>query len=153
MKLNGYDDLGPLDSIYWADNYGENPVMDERARIAMGVRHDNVFPVCARKPDRPDKIQLADEFLEKQKAATAGNRIPYCPDQLFERETDPDGANVEKWLFKSVDGPSNVPIPLDLERWAARGAINAGLAVFLYLQELKKGAKPTPLFDQCEQLK
>jgi hypothetical protein len=40
----------------------------------------------------------------------------------------------------------------DGSRWAVRGAINAGLAVYLYLQGLEKSAAPDPDYDQCELL-
>ncbi len=39
----------------------------------------------------------------------------------------------------------------DAEKWAVRGAINAGLAVFLYVQSLEK-MNPPPDYNQCEQL-
>jgi hypothetical protein len=40
-----------------------------------------------------------------------------------------------------------------IENWATRGAINAGLAVFLFLQEFERGTiTPKPLFNQCEKL-
>jgi hypothetical protein len=38
--------------------------------------------------------------------------------------------------------------------WSTRGAMNAGLAVFLYLDSVAKGIVPVqPAFDHCEQLK
>jgi hypothetical protein len=39
----------------------------------------------------------------------------------------------------------------DAEKWAVRGAINAGLAVFLYVKSLEQ-MPPPPDYDQCEQL-
>ena len=46
---------------------------------------------------------------------------------------------------------SNAWTPDDVERWTVRGAINAGLAVFLYLQQLE-GHDPQPTYDSCELL-
>ena len=41
----------------------------------------------------------------------------------------------------------------DADKWATRGAINAGLAVFLYLDQLSKGLiQAKPLYNQCELL-
>jgi hypothetical protein len=39
----------------------------------------------------------------------------------------------------------------DAEKWTVRGAINAGLAVFLYVKSLET-SDPPPDYDQCEQL-
>jgi hypothetical protein len=38
-------------------------------------------------------------------------------------------------------------------KWAVRGAINAGMSVFLYVQSLEKESGPAPDYDQCELLK
>ncbi len=38
------------------------------------------------------------------------------------------------------------------EAWAVRGAINAGLGVFLYLKSLETMSSPPPDYDECEQL-
>jgi mono/diheme cytochrome c family protein len=44
----------------------------------------------------------------------------------------------------------------DIDRWATRGAVNAGLAVFTYVDSLVKtlaaGGSPPPTYDSCEQL-
>jgi mono/diheme cytochrome c family protein len=45
---------------------------------------------------------------------------------------------------------SNVaPFVEAVNKWAVRGAINAGLAVFVYLEELEKRTAPPPDYDQC----
>jgi hypothetical protein len=42
----------------------------------------------------------------------------------------------------------------DVQRWSIRGAINAGLAVFLYLDALERGQiQPEPPFNKCEERK
>jgi mono/diheme cytochrome c family protein len=38
-------------------------------------------------------------------------------------------------------------------QWAVRGAINAGMSVFTYVQSVEKAGGPPPDFDQCSQLK
>jgi hypothetical protein len=41
----------------------------------------------------------------------------------------------------------------DADAWATRGAINAGFAVFLYLDGVAKGSiHQIPSYDQCGQL-
>jgi mono/diheme cytochrome c family protein len=43
--------------------------------------------------------------------------------------------------------------PVEADQWATRGAINAGMAVYLYLQELANGSvTPLPPYDKCEAL-
>ena len=37
-------------------------------------------------------------------------------------------------------------------RWAVRGAINAGMAVYLYVKSLENGT-PSPDYNQCNLLK
>ena len=45
------------------------------------------------------------------------------------------------------------PLLIDVERWSLRGAANAGIAVFLYLDQLEKGeVKPLPPYNKCEEL-
>jgi mono/diheme cytochrome c family protein len=89
----------------------------------------------------------------------------------------PDGAgnavNVFPWCFASFEpnpppgwpvcpkGSSGVPVDADPaatfttqdeENWVVRGAINAGLAVFLYVKSLEGVESPPPDYTQCEQL-
>jgi hypothetical protein len=40
----------------------------------------------------------------------------------------------------------------DASRWAVQGAINAGQAVFLYVEELESKTAPDPDYDECELL-
>jgi hypothetical protein len=41
----------------------------------------------------------------------------------------------------------------DAKRWALRGAVNAALSVFLYLDAIEHGTvTPKPPYNQCEQL-
>jgi hypothetical protein len=43
--------------------------------------------------------------------------------------------------------------PVEVDQWATRGAINAGLAVYLYLQQLaNQTAVALPPYDKCEAL-
>ena len=54
-------------------------------------------------------------------------------------------------MLQDVSGPGGTNE--DLYNWANRGAINAGLAVFLYLdQVVVNGLQPKPSYDQCELL-
>jgi hypothetical protein len=54
---------------------------------------------------------------------------------------------------EDVDGGQPVP-GLEAKHWAQQGAINAGLAVFLYLDSITKGKYAVqPAYNQCDQAK
>jgi len=147
-------------SLYWADGRDEQgylaypadaPVMDHRGHVRAGVGPDNYFPLCVRRPSDPTQRSRADAFLTTHPVGgAAGEIIPYCPDSLF--ATAADGS--ERWaLANPTDADSGMShLYTDANHWANRGAINAGLAVFLYVDQLSKGAAAKPLYNQCEQL-
>jgi mono/diheme cytochrome c family protein len=147
LKIVG---LKTVESYYWADGYPANaPVMDQHGKIQMGVHADNSFAVCAEAPDDPAQKQLFNQWLtEHPVGGAAGKVMPTCPPELFELDAT---TGFEKWRMKISE--SETPKFLDVDAWAARGAINAGVAVMLYLQQVQKGAvQPTPRFDQCQEL-
>ncbi len=133
----------PEQSLYYADAYPASaPVLNQRGEIVHGVSADNLFPVCIKKPSDPAELAAADAFLAAQVV-----RVPYCPAELF-------GEN-GRWKLASIPDP-DIPgrrILTDARRWALRGAINAALSVFLYLDGIERGlVTPRPAFNQCEQL-
>jgi mono/diheme cytochrome c family protein len=159
-------------SLYWGDAQGSDgssvfanwPVMDQRGQIRTdpaGITPDNLFPMCVREPpaanagDPNDAHTNADAVLQATAANTGGNRIPYCPPALFTTgaATDSDGhtVGVYKWRLATPLDSGNPTFP-DANNWALRGAINAGLAVFLYIDQLSKTGVAQPLFNQCELL-
>jgi hypothetical protein len=149
-KTNGTTlTLHSQSSLYWADSYPPDaPVLDHRGQVVMGIHPDNLMPLCLHIPEAPAQATLAREFLLANPLPN-GKTIPACPAQLFEK--DADGA--EKWLFKVRKNDSGSDQLLDADLWASRGAINAGFAVFLYLEQITKGTiKPKPSYNQCEQL-
>jgi hypothetical protein len=70
--------------------------------------------------------------------------LPLCPPSFL----------VDANKFKGGTTDSNsVYTPGDIDDWAARGAINAGQAVFVYLDEMISQGKGRALrFDECDQL-
>ena len=75
----------------------------------------------------------------------------FCPPSLFEKGDD---GNL-KWLLASAQDPDTAAVTFtEANSWAIHGAANAGLAVYLYLDQLEKGAvSPKPEFNHCEQIK
>jgi mono/diheme cytochrome c family protein len=66
---------------------------------------------------------------------TAGQGYPICPQAAL-----------------TVDNAFNNSDPNQALTWSVRGAINAGLGVFLYVQSLEKMSAPPVDYDACEQL-
>jgi mono/diheme cytochrome c family protein len=143
-------------SLYWADGYPAGaPVMDHRGHAVSGVTPDNLFPICLQRPTDPTQAGYADAFrMANPVGGAGGNLIPYCPAELF--ATGPNSAGVAslKWrLAYTTDPKTNQFVYTDAKAWGTRGAINAGLAVFLYIDQLSKGmiaAKPP--YNQCGEL-
>jgi hypothetical protein len=134
--------LAPQESLYWADAYPATaPVLDHHGQLVNGVSADNLFPLCIRKPTDATQLAAAEAFLSQQTV-----RPPYCPDALF--------ANNEQWKLvtdPNPDGPALPRILTDARKWSVRGAINAALSVFLYLDGIEHGTiTPKPPFNQCD---
>jgi mono/diheme cytochrome c family protein len=93
----------------------------------------NDFPWCIQQPTDP--AQLA--FVEAARSSD-GKKLPICPPALLTDEY--------RWLSNETSTPK-------LEAYATRGAINAGWAVFYYLDEIiSQGRSRTPSFNECERL-
>jgi hypothetical protein len=133
-----------------------SPFMDQRGQVSTAdlATSGNLFPMCVREPPSgSDAHAAADALLQKlAENSTGGNVIPYCPDALFAAATDANGNAIAKWrLSTPKDSNQNTTFP-DASNWALRGAINAGLAVFLYVDQISQTGMPHPLYNQCELL-
>ena len=133
-----------------------SPMMDQRGQISTAdlASSGNLFPMCVREPPAgSDAHAAADAFLQRlADSNTGGNVIPYCPSALFATGTDANGNAILKWRLSTVnDSNQNLTFP-DANKWALRGAINAGLAVFLYIDQLSQSGAPQPLYNQCDLL-
>jgi hypothetical protein len=127
-------------NIYKASGYPPNtPVGDQNGNIAASLQPDNIMPWCLIRPTDASQAVIADQYVLAN--AVGGVPLPYCPTSLLS-----DGYQMLQG--GGPDGTIN-----DLQDWATRGAINAGLAVFLYLdQVVAHGLQPKPAYDHCEQL-
>ncbi len=133
-----------------------SPLMDQRGRVSTAdlASAGDLYPMCVREPPAgSDAHAAADALLQKlADNATGGSVIPYCPAALFAGGTDTNGNAILKWALSTPkDANQNFTFP-DANSWALRGAINAGLAVFLYIDQLSQNAAPQPLYNQCELL-
>jgi mono/diheme cytochrome c family protein len=105
-------------------------VGNARGRVEPSLAPGNDFPWCVLKPT--DASALA--FVEQQKTSD-GQPVPLCPDAAAASEN-----------LTAPDGPETA-------RFATRGAINAGFAVFAYLDDVIGKGRPRDLrHTECEQL-
>jgi hypothetical protein len=118
------------------DYYGASPAMDASGNVTTGLA-GNTFPICIAKPASADELDAATQWLGAHKVR--GNAVPFCPPGLV---TD----------AHKLQASNDVGFP-DGRKWAARGAVNAALAVFLYLDDIERHPeKRKPLYNQCSAL-
>ena len=135
LTLTKYNLYAATDST-GKDVYGANPVMDQSGNIQTGVTPQNLFPLCVLKPSDPTQLQYATAALQAAPALKE-NVIPFCPAGLIQPS---NRLKIDNDTGENVDG----------RKWAARGAINAALAVFLYLDGVERNpAQRQPLYTQC----
>jgi hypothetical protein len=121
-----------------ADLYGANPVMDHSGNLVTGITPDNLFPICVQKPTDPTQLAFATAALKATPVA-GKNALPFCPDGFVQTSNQ-----------LAVDTSGGAPDFIDGKKWAARGAINAALAVFIYLDQMERDpSKKQVLYTQC----
>ena len=103
----------------------------ERGTVADRISSDVAFPWCvAIETSERDK---ANTVLDNPDNYLQGKRLPVCPDELITSDN--------RWT------------DADIRKWSYRGAINAGLVVFDYLDKIaKKQIVVQPRYDQCDLL-
>jgi hypothetical protein len=135
-------------SFYWGDAYGKRPVLNHRGLVdANGVLAENEMPACVPEEDvreNPDALPLL---------TADGKPIPTCPAELLETVREGDNPPRAKWALAVGQRPDGGPDFVGRDEWAIRGAANAGIAVLVYLQEVRRGRlAPRPTYDHCEEL-
>jgi hypothetical protein len=133
--------------LYWGagpdggDSYGQNPVLDERGNLHQGLTTDNLFPICVRKPTDPTQLAYATRALQANPVTGTKSVLPFCPDGFTQ--------DARQLIVNASSGAASTDYQ-DGRKWAARGAINAALAVFLYLDEIERDpTQRQPLYNQC----
>ena len=126
-------------SLFFAAKYPPaSPIGDGTGRVQPALTADNALRWCIIQPSDPG----AQAWLATQHAVD-GKPLPVCP----------DAAVAETSRFSPEKDAGNLPIHGDLDDWAARGAINAGQAVFVYLDQMVSQGHGRDLhFDECDQL-
>jgi mono/diheme cytochrome c family protein len=124
--------------VYGRENYPATaPVGNHLGDVVTGVKDDNLAPWCVQVSLDPSESAAQKTALASIEKA-AGKSMPLCPTTFLDDFTS---------------SSTNELLVEDGERWALRGAANAGLSVYYYLSALAKGeVKPKPAFDKCEDL-
>lgn len=124
--------------------------MSDRGEVASTVFTGSSMNICIKRPPDAGMAAEVEQKRKQHQFAKARNLVPYCPEALFAKGAD----GKEKYKFRMVyDEVAQRNRFVDTETWAARGAINAGLAAFLYLEQVSNGTlKPRPRFNECERL-
>jgi len=134
---------------YFAKNFPANaPVGDSTGQIRTALTADNDSPWCvAESADAGMQTWLHTQVALKAPGASASDaapKLPICPAE-FVKEANHLQGGANDISGKYVYG--------DIDDWAARGAINAGQAVFVYLDRMISQGKGRDLrYDECEQL-
>jgi hypothetical protein len=109
------------------------PVGNVTGGLDSALLPGNDFPWCIQQPT--DQDQAA--FVEASRTSD-GKRLPICPAALLSDE--------HRWSSNETTTPK-------LDAFATRGAINAGWAVFYYLDAMiSQGHARVPAYNECELL-
>ena len=133
--------IHPYDNLYRQQGYPiSTPVGNQFGQIVPSLQSDNTMPWCIMPPMDAVELPTAQQYAIDH--AISGNSLPFCPASLI------SGSYQMMQDLPGSGGTNN-----DLQNWATRGAMNAGLAVFLYLdQVVAHGLQPKPSYDHCEHL-
>ncbi len=139
------DDPASLHAAAFAENYPPNTLIGNDQGATETTLAGNCGPGTGQSCISPTNLwpwcvdvssltaAVTDTTAAALQAYASSLNLPMCPDALQQPA---------HWWMAESDG--NV--------WAVRGAVNAGLSVFLYLQWLETQSSPPPDYDQCTQL-
>ncbi|MFT3923002.1 MAG: hypothetical protein QM778_10740 [Myxococcales bacterium] len=111
--------------------------------ISAGIHDDNPEPWCIVNPTGAQA-----DALNAYLAALDASKAPLCPPELQPGTT----AMLNYDLPSVAENPDQKTGRASMEIWSIRGAMNAGLAVYLYLEALTHGKPAAVPYDHCEEL-
>jgi mono/diheme cytochrome c family protein len=112
-----------------ASSYPANTVVGKAGGLEASLSAGNTLPWCIQPPTDPAKLAEAQAFVQTR--AVNGVPLPFCPQAVLDSPV--------------LDVPT-------VDNWAKRGAINAGFAVYSYLDELANGRANRIRYNECELL-
>jgi cytochrome c553 len=120
----------------------DHPVGNRLGKMQLGIQPDNFLPWCV----IPTVEHPLDEL--KQLFASEGvpdSLMPFCPEVLFATAFGGKEIHQLQGLTPSLD---NTAV---MSRITRRGAMNAGMAAYYYLDGFTKGTfTPSPAYDECK---
>jgi mono/diheme cytochrome c family protein len=138
-------------AFYLAPDGSPWDVGNDTGAIDHGISAGNLQPWCYRRGTVGDSD--ASETPVCPPTIDDGRTAPNSSSDLLVGENAPDaGASPLPGCRGSTTNPTDYHCwgPDEADSWATRGAINAGLVVFLYLQEVAKGTvTPLPPYNKC----
>jgi mono/diheme cytochrome c family protein len=122
-------------ALFERESYpADQPVGDPTGAVTTGIQADNSDPWCIHRPEIPGDEALIEAYWTgptNDGGLARTSPVPFCPESQLQRLDD-----------------------AAVNRWSMRGAMNAGLSVFLYLDALAHGDKQRPVpYDHCEDIK
>jgi hypothetical protein len=102
------------------------PVGNEHGGTDASLATTNLWPWCVDDSSAPSDQQTA-----------LAAHVPLCPPAVT--------------AASAVCATGSCLSTDDANRWAVRGAVNAGMSVFLYLESIENGSPP-PDYNQCNLL-
>jgi mono/diheme cytochrome c family protein len=134
--------------------YGQNPVGSDKGNdgkpYEVGISPDNLFPWCLEIPGAHDASNPAFAVYQEHFSG-----VPVCPfpvDYLNDSASSGVAVNPpgDPSCKQNCQCQNHCLGADSLKKWATRGAINAGLAVYLYLDALAHGTmQPQAPYDEC----
>lgn len=116
--------------LFAREGYPASAPVGNGAAVVAGITPDNAWPWCVTATSDAD-------FAAYE--VSSGRSLPRCPSELFAQDSN--------------GRPTHALSKQDANRWALRGAANAGIAVFLYLDAISRGEiERLPAYDRCEEL-
>jgi len=105
----------------------------------------------------PDDAPVGDHLGQITTGIQPGNLSPWCISPILApEENDEAFARYQEELGRTLPRcPEDAPVATlgSMLQWTYRGAANAGMFVYLYLQALAKGEiQAVPEYDRCEEL-
>jgi mono/diheme cytochrome c family protein len=140
FESNGEKDFFYVSGLYRREAFRveDGAVGDDTGHIATSLQPDNRAPWCVVAPTDPELIVVFEQYIER-----TGLQLPMCSDVV----ASPDAPGRIRQGLNANSGDD------DVERWSIRGAMNAGVSVFVYLDARAKGeVVRKSAYNRCEEL-
>lgn len=155
FQLQNSGDIIVRDAVYRSRDDAGNPVYpngamvgDQYGNLTRGIQPGNTTPWCL---IPAPSIGQPDDWVDPtptRMTALGYSDVPWCPDALFETRYGPDPQYAQEIHRFPLSADAKLLNGRFAERWYRRGAMNAGLAAYYFLDRWTRGETfPAPAFD------